>query len=126
MKIAKLVICVLFGLFMLNSGLNKLLQYMPMPEDLTEAQLEMFGHFKAISWLMPLVAVAEIIGGLLFIIPKLRALGALIMLPISTGILLHHLVLDTAMPGMAISIIIFAINLWILFDNWSKYRPIWN
>lgn len=126
MKIAKLIVCVLFGLFMLNSGLNKIFQYMPMPEDLTEAQLEMFGHFMAISWLMPLVAVAEIVGGILFMIPKLRALGALIMLPITTGILLHHLVLDPAMPGMAIGIIIFAINLWILFDNWSKYRPIWS
>lgn len=99
---------------------------MPMPEDLTEAQLEMFGHFMAIKWLMPLVAVAEIVGGLLFIIPKLRALGALIMLPVSVGILLHHLVLDTAMPGLAISIVIFLINIWVLFDNWGRYKHIWS
>ncbi len=98
---------------------------MPMPE-LTEAQLEMFGHFMAITWLMPLVAVAEIIGGILFMIPKWRALGALIMLPVTTGILLHHLVLEPEMPGLAIGVIVFAINLWILFDNWSKYRPIWS
>jgi len=79
-----------------------------------------------ISWRMPLVAVAEIIGSLLFMIPKWRALGALVMLSITTGMLLHHLVLDTAMPGLAIGIIIFAINLWMIFDNWSKYHPIWS
>ena len=124
MKIFKTVVCILFGLFMLNSGLNKLLQYMPMPE-LSEKDLELFGHFTAISWLMPLVAVAEIIGAILFITPRYRALGALIMLPVSVGIVLHHLVLAPEMPGLAIGIVVFAINLWIIADNWRKYRPIW-
>ena len=74
---------------------------------------------------MPLVAVAEIIGAILFITPRYRALGALIMLPVSVGIVLHHLVLAPEMPGLAIGIVVFAINLWIIADNWRKYRPIW-
>ena len=123
MKIVKLVICVLFGLFMLNSGLNKLFQYMPMPE-MTEAQMNMFGHLMAITWLLPLVAVAEIIGGILFMVPKLRALGALIMLPVTVGILLHHSVIEP--QGLIIGIVVFAINVWIIADNWGKYKPIWS
>ena len=123
MKIVKGIICVLFGLFMLNSGLNKLLQYLPMPE-LTEAQLEMFGHFMAIKWLLPLVALAEIVGGLFFILPKLRALGALIMLPVSVGILVHHVVHEPT--GLVIGIVILAINCWVLLDHWPKYKAIWS
>jgi len=123
MKIIKTVICILFGLFMLNAGLDKFFHYMPSPE-MTEEQIAMFGHFKAITWLMPLIAVAEIIGGILFIAPKYRALGALIMLPISVGILLHHVVVEPA--GLIIGIVVFVINAWIIFDNWGKYRPIWS
>ncbi|WP_343487800.1 DoxX family membrane protein [Allomuricauda sp. d1] len=121
MRIVKLVVFILFGLFMLNSGLNKLFNYMPMPE-LTEAQIEMFGHFMAIKWLFPLVAVAEIVGGILLMIPKYRALGALVMLPVSTGILLHHVAIEPA--GLIIGIVVFAINLWALLDNWGKYKPL--
>lgn len=121
MRIVKLGVFILFGLFMLNSGLNKLFSYMPMPE-LTEAQIEMFGHFMAIKWLFPLVAVAEIVGGILLMIPKYRGLGALVMLPVSIGILLHHIVVEPS--GLILGIIVFSINLWAIADSWGKYKPL--
>jgi len=70
---------------------------------------------------MPLVAVAELLGGLLFIFPKIRALGAIIILPIMVGIILHNAVF---MPeGLAIAGPLLLINLWIIADNWGKYKP---
>ena len=97
-------ICLLFGLMFINSGLNKLFNYLPVPSDLPEALLKDMGAFMEISWLMPLVAVAEIVGGILFIIPKFRALGAIIILPVLVGIICVH---STVAPsGIALSLVL--------------------
>lgn len=119
MKIVKQIVATLFGLMFINAGLNKFFNYMPMPE-LTPAQIEAFSAFMTITWLMPLVAVIEIIGGLLFIFPKTRALGAIVILPVMTGILLHHTTMDPS--GIYIALVLAAINLWMIIDNWKKYE----
>lgn len=114
-------VCLLFGLMFINSGLNKFLNYMPMPKDLPESMLKMITVFMEMGWLMPLVAIAEIVGGVLFIFPKYRALGAIIIFPITVGILLMHIV---QLPsGLAISLVLFAINIWVLYENREKYMP---
>lgn len=59
-------VCLLFGLMFINAGLNKFFNYMPMPEDMPESMTKLMAAFMQISWLMPLVAVAEIIGGIIF------------------------------------------------------------
>ena len=73
------------------------------------------------SWLMPLVAVAETVGGLLFITNKYRALGAIIIFPIMIGILLTNIV--NAPSGLPLAIVLLAINLWIILENREKYLP---
>jgi putative oxidoreductase len=119
-KIILLILCSLFGLMMLNSGLNKLLNYMPMPE-LTPEQVVLFGTLATLKWLMPLVAITEIIGGILIAIPKTRALGAIVILPVMVGIVVHHAVHDPS--TIIIGVIMLAINLWVIIDNKDKYLP---
>jgi putative oxidoreductase len=120
MKIVKNILCVLFGLMFLNAGLDKFLHYMPMPAMPAE-MMKVFEAFGTIKWLMPLVGFIEITGGLLFIFPKTRALGALVILPVMVGIILHNSVF---MPeGLAIAGVMFLINLWVIADNWKKYQP---
>ncbi len=119
MKIVKFILCLLFGLMFINAGLNKFFNYMPAPQ-LTEVQQKFFAAFMQITWLMPLVAVIEILGGLLFIFPKTRALGAIVILPVMVGIFIHHSVIDPS--GIAIASVLFIINLWIIIDNHKKYR----
>jgi uncharacterized membrane protein YphA (DoxX/SURF4 family) len=115
------VISLLFGLMFINSGLNKFFNYIPVPADLPEKLVKTTKAFMEIGWLFPLVAVAEILGGILFIIPKFRALGAVIIFPIMIGILLTHI---TAEPsGLPIALVLFAINLWVIFENRNKYLP---
>ncbi|PKB00372.1 DoxX-like protein [Flavobacteriaceae bacterium MAR_2009_75] len=115
------VLCILFGLMMINSGLNKFFNYMPMPE-MSEEMMQIMGGFMTIKWIFPLVAIVEIIGGVLIAIPKKRALGAIVILPVMIGIFVHHLVHD--MAGIAIAAILLAINIWAIIANWDKYRPI--
>ncbi|MFC6099203.1 DoxX family membrane protein [Olivibacter domesticus] len=119
MKIVKTILCVLFGLMFINAGLDKFLHYMPVP-PLEGEILKVAEAMMQIKWMMPLVAAIEIIGGLLFILPKTRALGAIVILPIMVGVILHNAIY---MPsGLSIAGVMFLINLWVIFDNWKKYR----
>ncbi|MCD1115665.1 DoxX family protein [Chryseobacterium turcicum] len=123
MKIIKLIICLLFGLMFINAGLNKFFNYMPMEKPSPE-QMELFAAFGKIFWLMPLVGIVEIIGGLLFIFPKTRALGAIVILPVMVGIVIHNFMMDKSTMGMSIAGVLFLINLWIIIDNKEKYRDL--
>jgi putative oxidoreductase len=111
----------LFGLMFINSGLNKFFQYIPVPADLPENMVNLMKSFMSINWLMPLIAVVEIIGGILFITNKYRALGAIIILPINVGIFLTHAIQAPNMLPMAI--ILMGINVWIIVENREKYLP---
>jgi putative oxidoreductase len=85
------VVSLLFGLMFINAGLNKFFNYMPMPDNMHENMLKMMTAFMQIGWLLPLVAVAEIVGGIHFITNKFRVLGAIIIFPVLVGILLTHI-----------------------------------
>jgi putative oxidoreductase len=116
-----LVVSILFGLLFINSGLNKFFNYMPMPKDTPENMMKVAEAFMQIGWLMPLIAVAEILGGLLFITNKFRALGAIIIFPVMMGILLTHIF--NAPSGLPLALILLAINLWVIIENHKKYLP---
>lgn len=116
------VLSLLFGLMFINAGLNKFLNYMPYdPKDIPAEMMKDMGAFMEIVWLMPLIAVAEIIGGILFILPKTRALGAIVIFPVMIGILLTHTLV--APSGLPIALVLLAINLWVIFENREKYQP---
>ncbi len=116
------VLSLLFGLMFINAGLNKFLNYMPMPDNLPEKMLKAMNAFTEIGWLMPLVGVVEALGGLLIIIPKTRALGALMIFPIMVGIVLTNIVQDSS--GLPIAGVFTAILIWIMYENKEKYAPL--
>ncbi|HWV73518.1 MAG TPA: DoxX family protein [Pseudosphingobacterium sp.] len=119
MKIVKTILCVLFGLMFINAGLDKFLHYMPVP-PMEGEMLKVGEAFMQIKWLMPLIGAVEVIGGLLFILPKTRALGAIVILPIMVGVILHNAIY---MPsGLGIAGVLFLINLWVIVDNRKKYE----
>lgn len=94
---------------------------MPMPKDLPEGMMKLMTAFMTIGWLMPLIAIAEIVGGVLFIIPKYRALGAIIIFPVMIGIILTHITM--APSGLPMALALFAINIWVIIENREKYLP---
>jgi len=115
------VLSLLFGLMFINAGLNKFYNYIPVPDDISEDAMKIFIAMSEIIWLMPLIAIVEIIGGILIIIPQLRALGALVNLPIMTGILIHHITLG---EGILIPLIMFSILIWIIYEERKKLLPL--
>ncbi|TDS11770.1 DoxX family protein [Sphingobacterium paludis] len=118
MKIVKFIFSLLFGLMFINAGLNKFLNYMPMPEQ-TPEQMEIFQAMAKLQWIIPLVGLVEIIGGLLFIFPRTRALGAIVILPVMVGIVIHNYTFDSS--GLAISVPLLLINIWMIIDNRRKF-----
>ncbi|OAQ39892.1 DoxX family protein [Pedobacter psychrophilus] len=118
------VVSLLFGLLFINAGLNKFFNYMPMPDNLPEKMVKIMGAIMEIGWLLPLVAVAEIVGGLLIILPKTRALGAIIIFPIMVGILLINIL--QAPSGLPFAIVLSLILGWIMFENRRKYMSLIN
>lgn len=113
------ILCLLTGLMFINAGLDKFFHYMPMPKEMPEKMVKAGKAFMEIGWLMPLVGAAEILGGLLLIFGRTRALGAIIIVPVLTGILLANI--SMAPSGLPIVLALIAIILWVIIDNREKY-----
>lgn len=126
MKIIKIVLFTLLGLMFVNAGLDKFFHYMPMPKDMPEEAQKSFSAFMSVPWLLPLVGFAEVIGGLLVVYPKTRTLGALVLLPVLAGILAQNFTVAPAAPGIGIALVLFLINIWILWDNREKLKGIFS
>lgn len=115
------VLCLLTGLMFINAGLDKLLHYMPMPEQMPEKMMKAMQAFMEIGWLMPLVAVGEILGGLLLLVPRTRPLGAVVLFPLLIGILLANI--SMAPSGLPIVFILLAVIGWVMVENRERYLP---
>ncbi|PSK94182.1 DoxX family membrane protein [Taibaiella chishuiensis] len=115
------VLCLLTGLMFINAGLDKLLHYMPMPEQIPEKMMKAMQAFMEIGWLMPLVAVGEILGGLLLLVPRTRPLGAVVLFPLLIGILLANI--SMAPSGLPIVFILLAVIGWVMVENRERYLP---
>jgi uncharacterized membrane protein YphA (DoxX/SURF4 family) len=115
------VISLLIGLMFINAGLNVFFNHMPPPTNVPEELLQMFGSMMQIRWLMPLLGAVQVLGGVLLIIPRFRALGAVVISPVIAGILLTHLTI--APEGLPFALGLFAIVIWLIVENREKYLP---
>ncbi|MDR3713090.1 MAG: DoxX family membrane protein [Puia sp.] len=115
------VLCLLAGLMFINAGLDKFFHYMPVPKDMPAKMVKVGAAFMEIGWLMPLVGAIEVLGGLLLIFGRTRALGAIVILPVLAGILLANI--SMAPSGLPIVFALIAIILWVIIENRQKYLP---
>lgn len=115
------VLCLLAGFLFVFSGANKVFHFVPTPPDLPEKMVKMSQAMMDIVWLMPLLAVVEISAGIMLVIKKVRPLAAIMLLPISIGILLTHTLAEP--KGLPIAIFIFVVDVWVIIDNRDKYLP---
>jgi uncharacterized membrane protein YphA (DoxX/SURF4 family) len=111
----------IFGLLFIFSGAAKLFHFMPTPPDMPEKMVKLNEALTNITWLIPLIGVVEIIGGILFIIKRFRPLAAIMILPILFGVLLTHIIADP--KGLPVVLVLFAIEIWVIIDNHEKYMP---
>ena len=117
-----LVVGILFGLLFVNAGLNKFFNYMPVPDDLPQQVINAMTGFMELRWLIPLIGLVEIVGGVLFAIPKYRALGAMVLFPLIVGIVLFHTF--QAPSGMIMALVVLAVEIWVIIENRNKYLQV--
>jgi uncharacterized membrane protein YphA (DoxX/SURF4 family) len=119
-----LVLCLLAGLVFINAGLDKFLHYMPVPKNLPEKMLKAGQAYQAIGWLIPLVGATEVLGGLLLMLPGTRPLGAIVLVPVLTGILLTNITVSPA--GLPFVLALIGIIFWVIVDNRERFLSLVN
>lgn len=73
-KILKIA-CILCGLMLINLGLNIFFRYMPMPQ-MSKELMSVFGLLMHVKWLLPLVFIIEIVGGIRIILSTSKGTGS--------------------------------------------------
>lgn len=108
------------AILMVIFGLNKFFGFIPVepPADPT-AQNFMGAMFT--SYLFVVVAIAEILGGILLTIPKTRFLGWLLLLPVIFNIVAFHIAHDFIGNGIwLLPALLFAITTYFQFRTLKK------
>lgn len=112
---------ILLALALLFFGANKLFEFMPLYELPAEAS-NFIESLESTGYVFYVVALLEIIIGLLLLFGKWVPFALILLAPISLNILLFHMFLDVS--GIAVAIVIVAINIILIFKYWKAYRPL--
>ncbi len=114
----EMVLRILIGLLLVNSGFNKFFQYMQMPEMAEGAMAFMMSMGKT-GYLFPTIAVIEIIGGGLLISGRMIPFALVILAPIVYNILMIHALLDPS--GIMVGIILSVSLGWIAWNRKESF-----
>lgn len=115
------ILRVILGLGLLVFGLNKFIGFMPIPELPPDAA-DFMSSLDATGYVLPAVGVLEMGIGLLLVFNKWSPFALLLLAPISVNIILFHLFLD--MPGILGALIIFVLNVLLIYKHWKAYRSL--
>ena len=120
MKYAILGARLLLGIVFLVFGANKIVHFMPValpPGDPTQ-----FISIMAIHKWLSIVALIEIIGGLLLLVGRFVPLALTLLGPVVVNIFLFHMLL--APSGLPVSIGLVVLELFLLFAYRISFRGI--
>jgi uncharacterized membrane protein YphA (DoxX/SURF4 family) len=99
MKKAEMIVRILLGLMLVVFGLNKFLQFMPMPPPEGDVLTAFTGLM--LMGVLPIVGVIEIVGGTLLLANKQTGVALFFLAPVAFCAFLFHLMLDPAGIGGA-------------------------
>ena len=108
----------LFALMLVVFGINKFLQFMPMP-PLAEQAGAFMDALVSSGYILPIVGVVELVAGIMIITNKFRALALVIVFPVALNAFLFHLFLDVS--GIGGATVLILLNVFLLFRNIKFY-----
>jgi uncharacterized membrane protein YphA (DoxX/SURF4 family) len=114
------ILRVILALGLILFGLNKFLGFMPMFE-MPPAAANFIESMQNIGYVFYVVALLEVVIGLLLLFKKWVPFALILLAPISFNILLFHLFLDIS--DIWVAIIIVVINIVLIYKYWKWYRP---
>ena len=112
MKVATIIARVLLGLVFVVFGSNIFLHFIPMPPP-PPGLLGDFTKALFLSHYLHIVAVFQIVGGLLLLIGRFVPLGLVLLAPVIVNIDLVHFLMDpSGLPMAAVVWMLFVFNNW--------------
>ncbi|HEY9221027.1 MAG TPA: DoxX family membrane protein [Lutibacter sp.] len=111
----------LLGLILLVFGANKFLQFMPSPQ-MEGPPADFMGALFATGYMFPMIAITEIVAGVLLLTNKWTGLALILAAIISVNIVLFHLALDPA--GVAAAAVVAVLNVVLIYANWKKFKTL--
>jgi uncharacterized membrane protein YphA (DoxX/SURF4 family) len=121
MKVAVMIARFLLGLVFLVFGVNGFVTFLAVPEFPGDAGAFM-GILKGSGYLL-VVKALEVIGGVLLLIGRVPA-GLLVLGPVVVNILLFHVLLDSAGPSLAVSIVVTLLEGFLIVVHWDRFKQI--
>ncbi len=114
-----MILRILLGLVLVIFGANKFFNFMPameMPKPAGNFMMAMM----ATGYMLKLVGATEVVVGLLLITKKWMPFALVVLAPISVNMVFFHLALAPA--GIGPAAIVTIINILLIYDNWDKYK----
>ena len=109
------------GLMLVVFGANKFLNFMPAPEPTPELGAA-FGALIGTAFILPTVAIVEVLVGLSLLSNKFTSLMLVVLVPISYSIVAFHLAFDPAGVGGAAFVAI--VNVVLLLARKEHFKEV--
>jgi uncharacterized membrane protein YphA (DoxX/SURF4 family) len=113
------IIRVLLALILIIFGLNKFLNFMPLP-PMPEAAQAFMGALIETGYLMVIVAILEIIAGIFLLFNRYSAFMLILIFPILLNALLFHLFLD--LKGIGGALLTISLTIFLMVKAFDSYK----
>ncbi len=120
MKYAIIIARVLLGITFVVFGSNAFLHFIPMPP--MQGQAGAFIGALVNSGYVYVVAILQVIGGLLLLIGRFIPLGLTLLGPVIVNIMLYHIFLDPS--GLMLACVISILALFLLWAHRDRFHAI--
>jgi putative oxidoreductase len=115
------IVRILLGIILIAFGANKLYSFIPLPQPSPEAA-DFMESLANTGYVITIVAIFEIIIGLLLLVKKWVPFALLLLIPLSLNILLFHLFMDV--PSIGTALLVVVMNGILLYKHRQKYKPL--
>lgn len=115
------IVRIVLGLILIVFGANKIYSFIPLPQP-PEAAANFMNSLADTGYILTLVAIFEIIIGLMLILRLWVPFVLLLLVPLSLNILLFHLFMD--IPAIGTALLVVVLNGILLYKHRQKYTPL--
>ncbi len=114
---------IILGLYLIFVTISGFFQLLPPPE-FNEAGTAFLGALFNTGYAVYLMQIIFLISGIMFIIDRWSAFGAVLLAPLTVNILAFHIFLD--FTGWWMALIFAILNIYLLVIHWPRYRSMFS
>lgn len=115
------IVRILLGIILIAFGINKIYAFIPLPQPSPQAA-NFMESLADTGYILTVVAIFEIIIGLLLLLRLWVPFVLLLLVPLSLNILLFHIFMD--IPAIGTAILVVILNGILLYKHRLKYKPL--